>query len=432
MKNRVLAIVLAAAIVVGNSIPVFATPSNQQLNDTRQKYADIENKISTIEDKIYDLNKQIEPLQLTVDKNKKEIKNINNVIDNTTKEIEQSKEEINKLDLALGQRVKAMYMSGDLEFSYLNFLLESDSTSDFFSRAEAVSKIVSKDKDAINDITGKRDSLNNKITSLKDKKNEIDKLNKEVQASLSELDGKKKEQENLALEAKDERSKFDAEYLSEIEREVVKSQFDVIANSNSSSEQLKSAISQLRSIRDNQIKSPTVSKEIDEKIEKAKSLVPERQAEENRKAAAAAEAAVTAAPAPSRGSGSQASRLPAGSTVKVPSAGNSQSILNEAYNHLGKAYVWGATGPSNFDCSGFTQYVYRKAAGVDISRTTYSQIGQGQSVSRDQLQPGDLVFTHAGHVGIYVGGGSMIHAPQTGDVIKVSPVYKFYAARRIL
>ena len=116
----------------------------------------------------------------------------------------------------------------------------------------------------------------------------------------------------------------------------------------------------------------------------------------------------------------------------VPSAGNAQAILNEAYAQLGKPYVWGATGSANFDCSGFTQYVYENAAGIDISRTTYSQINVGQAVSQDQLQPGDLVFPHAGHVGIYVGNGQMIHAPQTGDVVKVSPVYSFYAARRIL
>ncbi|MFR1384289.1 MAG: C40 family peptidase, partial [Clostridioides difficile] len=66
------------------------------------------------------------------------------------------------------------------------------------------------------------------------------------------------------------------------------------------------------------------------------------------------------------------------------------------------------------------------------SRTTYSQINVGVPVSQDQLQPGDLVFPHTGHVGIYVGNGQMIHAPQTGDVVKVSPVYKFYAARRVL
>ena len=101
-------------------------------------------------------------------------------------------------------------------------------------------------------------------------------------------------------------------------------------------------------------------------------------------------------------------------------------------NQLGKPYVFGATGPSSFDCSGFTSYVYRKATGIDITRTTYSQIGVGRPVSRDQLQPGDLVFPHAGHVGIYVGNGNIIHAPRTGDVVKVSPIWSFYAARRVL
>lgn len=419
MKNRVLAVILATVIVVGSSIPAFATPGNQELTETRQKYVEIENKIKDIENKIYDLDTQIEPLQLTVDKNKKEISNINNVIDSTTKEIEQAKKDINNLDLALGQRVKAMYNSGDLEFSYLNFLFESESTGDFFSRAEAVTRIVGKDKEAIQEVIDKKDEMNNKIQSLEDKKNEIDKLNKEVQASLSELDGKKKEQQTLASDAKSERSKFDSEYLSQIEREIVQSQFDVINNSNSTSDALKSAISQLRNIRDNQIKSPIVTSEINDKIEKAKVLVTQKQQEEAR--AATATIAV-----PNRGSSSNST------SVKVPSSGNAQAIINEAYSHLGKAYVYGATGPSNFDCSGFTQYVYRKAAGVDISRTTYSQINVGQAVSQDQLQPGDLVFTHPGHVGIYVGGGNMIHAPQTGDVVKVSSVYKFYAARRIL
>ncbi len=87
-----------------------------------------------------------------------------------------------------------MYMSSDLEFGYLNFILESESTSDFFSRAEAVSKIIGKDKSAIEDVTSKKEELNNKIKSLEDKKDEIDKLNKEIQVSLSELDGKKKKQ----------------------------------------------------------------------------------------------------------------------------------------------------------------------------------------------------------------------------------------------
>jgi len=413
MKNKILAIMLASVIVIGSSVPAFATPNNQQLSDSRQKYAEIENKIKDIQNKIYDLDTKIEPLQLTVDKNTKEIKNINKVIDNTTKDIEQCKKEITKLDLALGQRVKKMYVSGDTEFSYLSFLLESESTSDFFTRAEAISTVVGKDKENIEGIMNKKEELNSKIQSLEDKKSEIDKLNKEVQASISELDGKKKEQKVLADEAQAEKSKFDSQYLSQLERETVKSQFDMISNSNSSTADLQSAIVQLRNIRDNQIKSEIVKTEINEKIEKAKGTVASRQA---------AEAKVTASIGKARSRSSAA----------VPAAGNAQAILNQAYAQLGKPYVYGATGSANFDCSGFTQYVYENAAGVDISRTTYSQINEGQSVSQDQLKPGDLVFTHAGHVGIYVGGGQMIHAPQTGDVVKVSPVYSFYAGRRIV
>lgn len=404
---------LASVIVIGSSVPAFAAPNNQQLSDSRQKYAEIENKIKDIQNKIYDLDQKIEPLQLTVDKNTKEIKSINKVIDNTTKDIEQCKKEITAMDLVLGERVKKIYISGDSEFSYLSFILESESTSEFFSRAEIISKIVGKDKEAIEEVTSKKEELNTKIQSLEDKKSEIDKLNKEVQASIGELDGKKKEQKTLADEAQTERSKFDSEYLSQIERETVKSQYDVIGNSNSSTPDLQSAIVQLRNIRDNQIKSEIVKKEINEKIEKAKVIVDKRKAAE-------VKAATTASRGKSR------------SSAIVPSAGNAQAILNEAYAQLGKPYVYGATGSANFDCSGFTQYVYENAAGKDISRTTYSQINEGQAVSQDQLQPGDLVFTHAGHVGIYVGGGQMIHAPQTGDVVKVAPVYSFYAGRRVV
>lgn len=426
MKKKILALMLATVVVIGSAIPAYATPDNSKLNETRSKYAEIEAKIAAIQDKIYDLDEQIEPLQVTVEKNRKEISNINNVIDNTTKEIEQCKKEVNELDLALGERVSGMYKSGDLEFSYINFLLESDSTGDFFTRLQAVSQIIGKDKEAIQEVRDKKEELDTKIKSLEDKKNEIDTLNKEVQASLSELDGKKKEQEVLVNEAKQEKSQFDAEYLSDLEREVVKSQYSVINNSGSTSSDLQSAINQLRNIRDNQLKSEIVKNEVNDMIEKGKTAYSNKKQQEE-EAARAAAAAAAEANKPNRGNSSKNE-----SVAAPPASGNASAVLNEAYKHLGKAYVYGATGPNNFDCSGFTQYVYNHAVGIDISRTTYSQINVGVPVSQSQLQPGDLVFPHAGHVGIYVGNGQMIHSPQTGDVVKVSPVYKFYAARRIL
>lgn len=107
-------------------------------------------------------------------------------------------------------------------------------------------------------------------------------------------------------------------------------------------------------------------------------------------------------------------------------------LLHEVTLHLGAPYQYGAIGPTQFDCSGLTQYCYRQALGKDITRTTYTQITQGKVIAQADMKPGDLVFPHAGHVGIYVGNNMMIHAPQTGDVVKIGPVYKWYAARRIV
>ncbi|CEN85540.1 MAG: NlpC/P60 family protein [Paeniclostridium sordellii] len=119
------------------------------------------------------------------------------------------------------------------------------------------------------------------------------------------------------------------------------------------------------------------------------------------------------------------------------------AVVNMAYSKLGSPYVWGAEGPNTFDCSGLTSYVFRNAAGVSLPRTSGSQYGVGTSVSKANLQPGDLVFFATGgggisHVGIYVGGGQMIHAPQTGDVVKVSNINSSYwqntyvGAKRVL
>ena len=119
------------------------------------------------------------------------------------------------------------------------------------------------------------------------------------------------------------------------------------------------------------------------------------------------------------------------------------AVVNLAYSKLGSPYVWGAEGPNSFDCSGLTSYVYRNAAGISLPRTSGSQYGVGRSVSKANLQAGDLVFFATGgggisHVGIYVGGGNMIHAPQAGDVVKVSNINSSYwqnayvGAKRVL
>jgi cell wall-associated NlpC family hydrolase len=105
--------------------------------------------------------------------------------------------------------------------------------------------------------------------------------------------------------------------------------------------------------------------------------------------------------------------------------GTARAAIAFAQAQLGKPYVYAAAGPDSFDCSGLTMSAYR-AAGVGMGHYSGSQFGSFPHVNFDELLPGDLVFWGPGgsnHVGLYIGGGLMIHAPQTGDVVKVAPLH---------
>ena len=111
------------------------------------------------------------------------------------------------------------------------------------------------------------------------------------------------------------------------------------------------------------------------------------------------------------------------------------SAVDVAMQYLGVPYVWAGASPSGFDCSGLVQYVYAKL-GVDLPHSSSMQFGYGVPVARSQLEPGDLVFFGGNihHVGIYVGGGNMIHAPQTGSVVSISGIDRsdYAGARRLM
>jgi cell wall-associated NlpC family hydrolase len=141
----------------------------------------------------------------------------------------------------------------------------------------------------------------------------------------------------------------------------------------------------------------------------------------------------------SRAGARETAGLPSGTgtsatPAKAPGSRAAEAVAY-AYQKLGSPYVWGATGPNAFDCSGLTQAAYR-AAGVSLPRTTYAQIGAGRRVSRAELQPGDLVFFYSGisHVGIYVGGGRMIHAPNPSAPVRLAPIDEmpFAGATRVV
>ena len=103
-------------------------------------------------------------------------------------------------------------------------------------------------------------------------------------------------------------------------------------------------------------------------------------------------------------------------------------VVGIAMQYLGIPYVYGGSSPVGFDCSGFTMYVYGQM-GVSLPHYTVAQYGWASPVGRDQLEPGDLVFFDGlGHVGLYIGDNEFIHAPHTGDVVKISSITGWYAS----
>ncbi len=104
--------------------------------------------------------------------------------------------------------------------------------------------------------------------------------------------------------------------------------------------------------------------------------------------------------------------------------------VRAALTRLGRPYVWGATGPDRFDCSGLVQWAYAQA-GVRLHRTTYDQINDGVAVPRSQVRPGDLVFPHAGHVQLAIGDNLVVEAPHAGASVRIGPLGANVAIRRV-
>jgi peptidoglycan DL-endopeptidase CwlO len=138
-----------------------------------------------------------------------------------------------------------------------------------------------------------------------------------------------------------------------------------------------------------------------------------------------------AATNPSSGSGSGS-----GGSIGVAPPPTHSNVVSIAMRYLGTPYVWGGASPGGFDCSGLVMYVFAQV-GVSLPHNAAAQYGYGAPVAQSDLQPGDLVFFDGlGHVGIYAGGGTFIHAPHSGTVVQISSLSGWYAstyvgARRI-
>jgi peptidoglycan DL-endopeptidase CwlO len=118
--------------------------------------------------------------------------------------------------------------------------------------------------------------------------------------------------------------------------------------------------------------------------------------------------------------------------VAVPESGRAAAVVAFVKSIVGRPYVYGAAGPSGYDCSGVIVAAYRRL-GINLPHKASAFYGVGRAVPRSQLQPGDILIMDGGrHAGIYIGGGKMVHAPKPGRRVEIAAIWSFSAARRIV
>ncbi|MEG0133836.1 MAG: NlpC/P60 family protein [Clostridium sp.] len=371
-------IVSISALLIATMGTALATPSSStqsQLNNSKKLYNEAVKKVESLEIEVEKLDANIETALEDLEVNKKKVAESKQAISKTESDISVIQSNMDDEQKLFGERMEALYINGVT--SYLDILLEAKSFSDLISRIDTVTTLIEYDKQVMADLGTQKTMLATKKQGLEKEQVKLVALETESKAKVKALEEKKTEQNKVIAELTTKQKT----YASQIKayQNALTASLSGTSNNNSSSQGKPSNTGKPG------------------KPNTGDNIVPDR------------------------GDGDA----------------SGMEIVNYAKRFLGTPYLWGGTTPSGFDCSGFTSYVYRNAAGISLPRQSRVQAGVGTYIgSKGSLQPGDLVFfgspTH--HVGIYVGGGSYIHAPRSGDVVKISPLTRgdFTHGRRVL
>lgn len=407
MRKRFLSIILSGVLLSTFTPNIYAEPLTDEqqkiIEDNAENLTKAEKELRDMEENLTSINTDMDIAKAEIDATDSNLNAKQKEIESTNIEIETIKEELEEKNKVLGERLNSIYKSGGVN-SYMQMLLSSDSLSDFLGRVSAVNTIVGIDEKALDEVQSKKDQLTRRIEKLEKDKEDIKQLEIDNKNKIEELKQKEEEMSKLAEEYKEKYNSADVD-LFESEKVLYDYWKSVIENNKSTVGDVEKSVETLKSLKD-KVKSPKSKNAINELISKGETTV-------------------------------KSKKLAAAAGVDVSNAsGKAAELLAYAYQFLGRPYVWGATGPNSFDCSGFTQYVFRHV-GISLPRVTYDQQNCGVPVSVDNLQPGDLILTRISrrgpeHVGIYVGNKKMIHAANPAEGVKVGPMYDYGFARRIL
>ncbi|MPQ32847.1 glycoside hydrolase [Clostridium estertheticum] len=360
MNKKIISAMMALALTMSiGYTSVYADTASD-----KAKIKQVQTQRSSLETKVEMMDSQIEKILSKIKSNEKNINNTQNSIKESKINIAKAQDDIKAEQALYDKRMKVMYMNGTS--SYVDILLDSKGIDNFMSRLEDVKTIINFDKKIIKDLQTKKEAINLKKVALDKENTKLLALRVDNKNTLSGVTKQQEAQKVLVAQLNTQEAKYTAQ---------------LVADQAAAAKQ----------------------------VALAKTAEEAKQAAANQ-AAAANQYALNQSPV----------QTPSISPSRGGSGASSSALISYASQFLGVNYVWGGTSPSGFDCSGFTQYVFAHF-GVDIPRVSEDQQNVGTLVSRENLQPGDLVFfgSPAHHVGIYVGNGNMINAPHTGAVLRI-------------
>ncbi|WP_302623268.1 NlpC/P60 family protein [uncultured Clostridium sp.] len=419
-NKRIISFLLAVGVVVSSVSSVTFADVEEDVINAQAKYEEYQKNVDKMTEEIVKFNSEIEQCLRNIEEAESELSTLNLQIQNNELKIKGLEEQIKEREKIKDKRLREYQKNGG-NINYATLIFQAENIMDLLDKMYVTTKLIRMDREIADSINEDKKELSNILEQQELNKQTIQELLVTLEEDKILLEEKKKEQEELLTELKEEQKKFGVEVLEVAEMALLKVQEDVINDSGSSISSLKGAISQLKALKENQLTMEGPKNKVDSLINAANERISylEEQARLEAERIAQEE--------------SSKNQTPDYWFEIEGEVATGQDIVNYAYNFLGRPYVWGAVGPDTFDCSGFTSYVYRHCAGIEITRTTYTQINVGVPVSYNNMQPGDLVFTYDNeHVGIYVGGGMYINATYPGSTVRVTPVTNFYAARRVL
>ncbi len=373
--------------------------SQNKLNSANSKIGDYSEAKQDTQEAIDETNTELVGLMADIEMIKEDIAYKEELIDKTQKEYDEAKEHEETLYAAMVQRVKYMYEKGNL--SYVQILLTATSYSDALNKVNFVENLYEYDRIKLAEYVAAKEA---------------------AQAYGEQLEGEKAELETSQYELEQEQEYMEellAQYkatYADYEVKIAKAKQDAAVYT----AQIKSQQSGIASLQ-KQIEAK--QKEVDEAkkaTQEAKAAEDAAKAEAEGNGTGNTDVASGDSGQTSGGSGSSGSGSGSSKSYSSPGSLSGSNVASYACQFVGNPYVAGGTSLTNgADCSGFVQSVY-KAFGVSVPRTSWAQGSYGREVSYSDAQPGDVIY-YGGHVGIYIGGGQIVHASTQKTGIKYSP-----------